>query len=112
MWVSFLDADQLAVVDDTEEPNYVREHVADPVTLSTGEVLDGYDIYRSAWGLIPDLPFARNQRAVLTHLRSFFDVPSLPAGTTETVVRALWDDRALAEQVSAELHGLAVADGY
>lgn len=112
MWVSFLDADQLAVVDATEEPNYVREHVTDPVTLSTGEVLDGYDIYRSAWGLIPELPFARNQRAVLRHLRSFFDVPSLPGGTPETVVRALWGDGALAERVSAELHGLAVADGY
>lgn len=112
MWVSFLDADQLAVLDATEEPNYTREHICDPVTLATGEILPGYDVYRSAWGLIPGLHFARDQRAVLTHLRSRCTVPSLPDGTPETVVRALWGDHDLADRVSGELHALAVADGY
>ncbi|MDN6812854.1 MAG: hypothetical protein ACTIBZ_05710 [Corynebacterium variabile] len=112
MWVSFLDDDQLAVIDETEVPNYTREHVPDPVTLFTGEVLHGYDVYRSAWGLIPELPFARRQHAVLTHLRSRCVVPSLPEGDAETVVRAMWIDRDLADRVSGELHALAVVDGY
>lgn len=112
MWVSFLDADQLAVVDATEVPNYTREHVSAPVTLDTGDILPGYDIYRSAWGLIPDLSFTRDQHAVLTHLRSWCEVPSLPLGDAETVVRALWTDRDLADRVSGELHALAAADGY
>ncbi len=112
MWISFLDAEQLAVVDATEGPDHVREHISDPVTLPTGEILGGYDIYRSAWGLIPGVLFARRQHVVFTHLRSRYPVPSLPEGDAETVVRALWGDRGLADRVSGELHALAVVDGY
>jgi hypothetical protein len=39
-------------------------------------------------------------------------VPSLPEGDAESVVRAMWTDRDLADRVSDELHALAVVDGY
>lgn len=127
MWVSFLDEEQLACVDGTESPNYDRIHVADTVTLDNGEELEGYDIYRSCWGLIPDVqhhtgrdvepvPFVHReaQCRVFRHVREGLvgGVPSLPDGDSESVVRMMWEDRNLAGRVSEELHDIAMADGF
>lgn len=127
MWVSFLDAEQLECVDATEAPNYRRIRVNDTVILDNGDELTGYDIYRSSWGLVPDIPhhtgrgsapmaFTRRgaQERVFGHLRERLAgfVPSLPDGGSEKVVRAMWDDRMLADRVSEELHAVALDDGY
>lgn len=127
MWISFLDGEQLECVDETEAPNYDRIHVDAPAVLDNGEELQGYDIYRSSWGLIPDVPhhtgrdvapmvFARRQaqRRVFRHVRETLvgSVPSLPDGSSESVVRTLWDDPDLADRVSGELHAVAMEDGY
>lgn len=127
MWVSLLDQEQLECVDATESPNYTRIHLDEAIILDNGEELPGYDIYRSSWGLVPDLPhhtgrgvapipFSRRdaQSHVLRHLRDSLTgmVPSLPDGTSEVVVKELWQDDTLADQVSDELHELALPDGY
>lgn len=127
LWVSLLDEEQLACVDMTESPNYTRIRCEDTLILDNGEELVGYDIYRSSWGLVPDLPhhtgrgeepmpFTQRdaQERVLRHLRDSLTgmVPSLPDGSSEQVVRAMWTDEGLARQVSAELHAVALADGY
>lgn len=127
MWVSFLDNEQLECVDETEAPNYDRVHVDDTLMLDNSEELEGYDIYRSSWGLIPDIqhhtgrniapvPFARRQAQcrVFRHVREGLvgAVPSLPDGSSEAVVKTLWEDGALAGRVSEELHLVAMDDGY
>ncbi|MEY8566914.1 hypothetical protein AALF15_10105 [Corynebacteriaceae bacterium 7-707] len=127
MWVSFLDREQLECVDETEAPNYDRIHVDDTLMLDNSDELHGYDIYRSSWGLIPDVPhhtgrdiapvpFARRQAQsrVFRHVRESLvgAVPSLPDGCSETVVKTLWEDRALAGKVSEQLHDVAMDDGY
>lgn len=127
MWVSFLDATQLECVDDTEAPNYERIHLSDTVVLDNGDELEGYDIYRSSWGLIPDVPHQSGysvtpvpfvtrqaQGRVFRHVREELAgaVPSLPDGTSESVVKLLWEDGGLAGRVSEELHAVAMADGY
>lgn len=111
---TWFDAEQLAVVDETE-PNYDRVRLAAaefPLSLATGEQPAHFDVYASRWGVLADrrpIPLRHRQQELFDELTALTGDERLIGDAAEICARLAEDPDALLELARA--HGLVTEDG-